>query len=349
LKEKAATMYPPTNTKSFLVCGSKAVCLSAIVCCAFLSASIRATSATIDHNQANGFTQKAKPWITRRFLQHKNYYDVEIKYPYFTETNPHFHALNLKIKQLVLQKAHRSHNDLEVFAPGGPRGFYKENFAVKLLTPKLVSLRFDIAQYTPGAVTSSTWVESSNYSLSPLCELSLQDLFRKEVDYNLVLPVLCLPTLVASNDNLDWVMHKAEQKFYNFNLTEKELELYFQHNTPIETESIKIPLSSIKELISPICSVSSLLRGESFNEPDTEALRMVTLKQQLARIAIASYTEIIEEDPNNGFAYYKRGTWYLVLKRPTVASSDFMIAKKLGYAVPVELLDQTTSSSNVVE
>jgi hypothetical protein len=231
---------------------------------------------------------------------------------------------------------------MAVADPLGYRGHLRERYSVKLLTPRLISFECDTSEYSPGAATSKDWIQSYNYGLSPFRELSRKDLFRKDACCRLVLSILSLRELVARHYDLEWIERVIDPfEIENFTLANSGLDLYFHQDIPAENIRVEIPYVEIAQLVRPDSPLGSLVKSKVTVQSDDTTLRCGDLRQ-LASIAIASYTKVINYDSKNALAYYRRGKWYQMLDRTAVAKADFAKAEELGYPVPKGVDDSNT-------
>ena len=273
----------------------------------------------------------ACPYVMRKIIRHRGTYDVEIAFPFFAPNDRSLRQANHWIKQSVsaIQSEHnRSYWEGD---PLGTRGYLKAKYSVQMCTPELVAIRADVENYSPGAATSERSQAFYNLALKPFRLLSInKDVFLPGVDYELVLSVLSTKALLETKSNIALIDELVARRKHDFLLAKDCLELYFPADAPSGYSCVKIPYLTISALVAPQSPLANLINKQRKDGGATIVLNRHELTQQLAILAIGTYTQVISEDPENALAYRQRGTWYKLLGREAVAEKDLAMAQQLA-------------------
>ncbi len=189
---------------------------------------------------------------------------------------------------------------------------------------------FQYPVYTPDAATSSAESQTLNYTLKPLKEFQISDLFKDGVDYQEALRVLSVGKLFDITSNAAWSLAQRNDDIERFAVSEEGLVLFFMQDTPNEIVRVAIPIGQIYNLMDDSFAKQVWSTHSAIGSDEEQVLKVENLKRQLAIIAIGTYSKMIDEDSSNALAYRERGKWYQSLGRPEICAKDLDAAERLS-------------------
>jgi hypothetical protein len=232
-----------------------------------------ATEQTIEFH--NGL--RVVPKENREQHKKKNY-SVQVDYPELSGAqNPNADKFNQEIKTMISKEtAEFKQGAVEVSAedtPGNPDGGSSlyTNFDVMLATDDLISVVFDVSDYSQGAAHPNNYAFVVNYDLKSGKLLKLADLFKPGSDYLNVISQFAISDLKKNAgqggyDN-EWVEKGAgpeSDNYSDWNISKKGLVITFdpyQVGSYAEgTKHVLVPYSALKDIIrsdGPIASIGN--------------------------------------------------------------------------------------------
>jgi hypothetical protein len=288
--------------------------------------------AVSNNSQAQAATKPDTKWTLQTLSQRRGFYCVTIKYPVFTGSNAPLRRLNSKIRSMARRQyrdAIAEHSS-DRSRPNEPLGEFTADYEVEKISRNVASMNCNIIDYTPDAATSSAESQTLNYTLKPLKEFQISDLFKDGVDYQEALRVISMGKLFDITADAAWSLAQRNDDIELFAVSEEGLILFFTQDTPNEIVRVTIPIGQIYNLMDDSFARQVWATHSAIGSDEEQVLKVEDLKKQLAIIAIGTYSKMINEDSSNALAYRERGKWYQSLGRPEVGAKDLEASKRLS-------------------
>jgi hypothetical protein len=308
-----------------MVCSFKR-CLSSVVIASCV------LTAYLNDSPAQAVTNPTKSWTLQTLSQKRKNFVITVKYPVFTGSAASVLRLNSKVRKIA-QRQYRDATKKHLSdrsRPQEPKGEFTATYEVDKLSRNAASMNCNIIDYTPDAATSSAEYQTLNYTLSPLKEFQIEDLFRDGVDYQQALKVISMGKLFATTANAAWSHAQCSDDIDQFAVREEGLILFFTQDTPNEIVKVTIPIRQIRPLMDDSLARQLWPVRTSTDSDGEQILKAESLKKQLAIIAIGTYSAMINADPSNAVAFRERSKWYQELGRAEVAEKDLAEANRLS-------------------
>lgn len=282
------------------------------------------------------FINNALPCLAQAHLQdvvirkHGGLSHVAVHYPRI-DGLPNSSVVNYAIKKLI--KDSLSDASVEQSSEADQSSF-TGTYKVSMMTPEVVSIRFVFENSVCNSRPLVTH-ELLNYSPKRGEDISLDDIFRKSVDYEELLEVLSLSNLVKEED-VSMIDSTTSESLSpeDFTLTKRGIDIHlgsedaWVNACTMPAHTVHVPYACVRDLVSPSSPVYALAMQSSGPESGRKFTR-ANLKSQLGAVAIAAYTRAIGKNPDDPEVYRKRAKWHEQLGHKALAAADLASAAKL--------------------
>lgn len=271
-------------------------------------------------------------------VEHRPTYDIRVHYPIVRDL-PNSARINHLIRQFIQRQITEYRRSLGDSVKEPTRGFLHVDYKVSLKTTDLLSLRFDISAYSPGAAHPSH--TSTGINVSPVSgnEIQLDEIFCSGVDCSELLSVLSVSSLLQQNPDLDLNALLSggagpdTKNFQNFTLSDKAVSVYFNEYQldayAAGMQTVTLPYSEMYGLLAPGSAIYDLSTKTGTEQNIEYGKSEMTPQDRLATAAIRVFSTLIYKHPNDPAAYYQRSAWYEKLKRSIAAQNDIQHARSL--------------------